>query len=144
MKNVGLVALLSLALIVAGFALSFESASAQITKGKTRAATTKQLMKGLVAANCGALGKALKAEETDWDEIALRAALLNEGGHLLMADGRCPDGEWAEGAKTVQKCSVVILKKVEAKDKEGVQSAFKALTSGGCATCHKAHKPKKE
>ncbi|MAG93914.1 MAG: hypothetical protein CMJ48_09215 [Planctomycetaceae bacterium] len=129
--------------IVAGFGLLFRPATAQVKKGKTRSATTKQLMKGLVGSNCGALAKALKAETPDWEAIGLHAALLNESGHVLMADGRCPDGEWAGGAKTVQKCSVVVLAKVEAKDIEGARGAFKALT-GGCGQCHKKHKPKKK
>lgn len=143
MKNVRLVGIGVLLVAVASVGLLFDSASAQ-KKGKTREATTHQLMKGFVSVNCGALGKALKAEKTDWDEIALRAALLNEAGHILMADGRCPDGDWAKGAKTVQGCSKVLLAKVEEKDLEGAKSAFGALTKGGCAVCHKAHRPKKK
>lgn len=108
-------------------------------KGKTREATTKQLMKGLVAANCGALKKALDAGEAD--KAALCAAMLNEAGHILMADDRCPSGDWASGAETLQGCSKVVLAKLKAKDIAGAQAAFKALT-GGCAACHKAHKGK--
>ncbi len=113
---------------------------AQKTKGKTRAASTKQLMKGVVAANCGDLKKALDAETTDWEVVALKAALLNEAGYFLMDDGRCPDGEWAKGAKTLQECSAVVLAKAEAKDLDGAKAAFAALTAGSCAVCHKAHK----
>lgn len=141
MKTLGKVGVVIASLAVCCWLLS-DIAVAQKTKGKTRAATTKQLMKGFVSVNCGDLGKALKAEQVDWDEVALRASLLNEAGHLLMDDGRCPDGDWANGAKTVQKCSQVLLEKAEAKDVEGAQAAFKALTSQGCATCHNAHRPK--
>jgi len=59
-----------------------------------------------------------------------------------MDDKRCPSGDWAKGATTVQKCSAVILEKAKAKDLEGAKGAFKALTSKGCGTCHKAHKGK--
>src|SRR5579862_412459 len=86
--------LASLVMAVAGLAalgLLAENAHAQKTKGKTRPALTKQLMKGIVAPNCGDLKKALDAETTNWDDVALRAAVLNEAGHFLMDDGRCPD-----------------------------------------------------
>jgi len=118
---------------------SLTLATAAQKKGKTREATTKQLMKGLVASNCGALKKALDAG--DAEKAALHAALLNEAGHILMADGRCPSGDWAKGAKTLQGCSKVILAKLKEKDVAGAQAAFKALT-GGCGACHKAHKGK--
>ena len=139
MKHVRLAGVVTLVAAVAAMSMTMDSADAQ-KKGKTRSATTHQLMEGLVGPNCGALGKALKADDADWDKIALHAALLNESGHLLMADGRCPDGEWAKGAKTMQKCSAILLEKVAAKDLEGAQGAFKALTSGGCKTCHEKHK----
>ena len=119
-----------------------DSAFAQKTKGKTRAASTKQLMKGLVQPNCAAVGAALKAESPDWDAIAQHAAILNEAGYLLMDDGRCPDGEWAMAAKRIQSASQELLAKAEAKDKAGAESAFKAVTGEGCAVCHKAHKGK--
>jgi len=115
---------------------------AQKTKGKTRAATTKQLMKGLVGANCGDLKKALEADTADFDAIALKAALLNEAGYLLMDDGRCPDGEWAKAAKAIQAHSAAVLEKAEAKDLDGAKAAFAELTANGCAVCHKAHKGK--
>ena len=122
--------------------LLLDSAFAQKVKGKTRAALTKQLMKGLVQPNCAAVGNALKAESPDWDAIVLHSALLNEAGYLLMDDGRCPDGEWAKAAKRIQSASEELLAKAEAKDRAGAEAAFKALTSEGCAVCHKAHKAK--
>jgi len=115
---------------------------AQIKKGKTRAATTKQLMGGLVKANCAALGDALKnapADDKAWDELALKAALLNESGYLLMDDGRCPDGVWAGAAKTLREGSTELLAKLEAKDHAGAQAAFQNVTKS-CGECHKAHK----
>ena len=108
--------------------------------GETREATTHQLMEGLVAPQCGALKKALDAEETDWDAIALHAALINECGYILMADKRCPDGDWADGAKALQTYSAALLEKVEDEDLDGAKTAFGELTSNGCAVCHKAHK----
>jgi hypothetical protein len=130
--------------LLAAAMLSF-TAMAQVKKGKTRPLETKQLMSGLVFPNCKGLGAGLKkgpADDKAWAALATQAALLNESGHILMADGRCPDGEWAGAAKTLQECSAVVLKKIEAKDAEGAQGAFKAMT-GACAACHKKHKPKK-
>jgi cytochrome c556 len=130
---------LALAAIV-GVSLWSGSAYAQKTKGKTRAALTKQLMKGLVAANCGELDKLLKAETTNWDDVALKAALLNEAGHLLMDDGRCPDGDWANATKAIRESSEKILEAAEKKDLDAAKGAFKTLTTDGCGACHKAHK----
>ncbi len=112
-------------------------------KGKTRPLTTHDLMKGLVAAQCKALGANLKQESPDWKAARLQAALLNEAGYILMADGRCPSGDWAGATKVLKECSAVVLDKVEAEDAAGAKSAFGAMTKA-CAACHKAHKPKKE
>ncbi len=135
MKFVKSLGLASLVLAMAVIATQYGNAAQK--KGKKRAATTKQLMQGIVAANCGALKKALDAG--DAKKATQAAAMLNEGGHLLMDDGRCPSAEWAKGAKTLQGCSTVVLAKLKANDIAGAKGAFKALT-GGCATCHKAHK----
>jgi hypothetical protein len=118
------------------------AAVGQVTKGKTRPLLTKQLMGGLVQPNCKSLGAGLKeapADDKAWEALATNAALLNEAGHILMADSRCPDADWAGAAKTLRECSEVLLKKIDAKDAEGAQGAFKAMTAA-CAACHKAHK----
>ena len=133
----------AIVLVCASFglvALSSGVLHAQKTKGKTRAATTKQLMKGLVSAQCGSLKKVLDAESTDWEAVALHAALLNECGYALVDDGRCPDGEWLKAAKALQARSAEVLAATEKKDLEATKTAFKGLTADACAVCHKAHK----
>lgn len=140
MKNVGLASLMVVVCTLAGVVLLGESAEAQKTKGKTRAALTKQLMKGLVAANCGDLKKALDAEQTNWDDVALKAALLNEAGYILMDDGRCPDGDWAGAAKAIQGASAEVLAAAEKKDSAAAKAAFGKLTKEGCGACHAVHK----
>jgi hypothetical protein len=140
-KWIGFAAIVTV--VALGFALlGQQGAEAQIKKGKTRAAQTKYLMKGINGAHCGALGKALKSgpeTDEDWEAIKLHASLLNEMGYLLMADGRCPDGTWKGACDTLKECSAVILAAAEEKDAEAATSAFKQLTSA-CGTCHKAHK----
>jgi cytochrome c556 len=129
----------------AGLFLSVEGAFAQKTKGKTRPAATKQLMKGIMQTNCAGLGASLKdkgpADDEAWSLAATQAACLNEMGYLLMDDGRCPDGDWANGAKALREGSAEVLAALEKKDLTAAQAAFKN-TTGGCAACHKAHKPK--
>jgi len=78
-------------------------------------------------------------DDKAWEALATKAALLNEAGHILMADGRCPDGDWADAAKTLRECSAVVLKKIDQKDAEGAQIAFQAMTKA-CAACHKVHR----
>ena len=128
-------------LLVSGFVIS-ERVEAQKTKGKTRAASTKHLMKGLVAVNCGGLKKDLDSTEIDWNEITMHAALLNEAGHLLMDDGRCPDGEWAKAAKALQTQSTAVMAAAAKDDVASAKAAFTELTAQSCAICHAAHKPK--
>ncbi|MGQ0633202.1 MAG: hypothetical protein ACT4QC_01220 [Planctomycetaceae bacterium] len=143
MKNWRWTGVLLVAAVAGAVALLSADAQAQKTKGKTRPAMTRQLMKGVVAPNCGELGKLLKDPEVKWDEVALKAAVLNEMGYVLMDDGRCPDGEWAKAAKAVQSATAAILEAAEAKNLEAANAAFTKLTKDeGCAVCHAAHKPK--
>jgi hypothetical protein len=139
--------LLLAGLVALGIAvLSAVNGSAQVTKGKSRPALTSQIMTGLVQPNCAALSKGLKdkpAEDKAWKAMAINAALLNEASYLVMDDGRCPDGTWANAAKTLRECSAAVLEKVNAKDGEGAQAAFTQLTKA-CAACHGAHRKAKK
>lgn len=115
---------------------------AQVTKGKTRLAKTKQLMAGLVRPACAGIGEGLKEAPKDdaaWTDLQTKAALLNEASYLLMDDGRCPDGDWAGAATTLRETSAAVLAKLEAKDHAGASAEFQKLT-GSCASCHKVHK----
>ncbi len=140
MKNGRLAGIVVVVCAAAGIALWSADAQAQKTKGKTRAAMTKQLMKGIVAANCGELKKALDAEKPNFEDISLRAAVLNEAGYFLMDDGRCPDGDWAGAAKALQTQSAAVLAAAEKMDAVAAKDAFGKLTAEACGACHKAHK----
>ena len=109
-------------------------------KGK-RALSVHDMMEELVGPNCKAIGAALKGEpgDKDWTKLARRAAVLNECGHILLADGRCPDGVWAGASKDLQKGTASLIEKLKAKDLEGSREAFPAVTKA-CGTCHKKHK----
>jgi hypothetical protein len=133
------------------FALGFglwalgPAVDAQKTKGKTRPAETKSLMKGIVQPNCASIGGLVKdagpKDDKAWDKVALHAVVLNEMSYVVMDDGRCPDKEWATAAKTLRDCSAKLLECAKAKDVPGAQGAFKGLT-GACAACHTVHKAK--
>lgn len=131
------------ALFCFGIAAIWQSSvSGQVKQGKTRPLKTEQLMSGLVKVHCGALKKGLDAGPSDdhaWEALATDAALLNEVGHILMEDGRCPDKDWAGAAKTLRECSAVVLTKIDAKDLDGAKSAFAAMTKA-CGACHSKHK----
>lgn len=123
------------------------SALAQKTKGKSRAAATKYLMRGIQQPNCKGLADLLKdsgpADDKAWETAACHASCLNEMSYLLMDDGRCPDGTWAGATKELREGSAAVLAATEKKDLDGAQAAFKTVT-GACAACHKAHKGKQE
>ncbi len=136
--------LLSIGIAVAVIAVIVSISTAQVTKGKTRLATTHQIMGGLMRPNCAALGKALKtapADDKAWEALATNAALLNEVSYTLMADGRCPDGTWAKAATALRSGSAAVLAKIDAKDHAGAAAEFKTMTKA-CGVCHKAHKKK--
>lgn len=118
---------------------------AQVTKGKTRPAETKFLMRGGVQPHCKGCADLVNkgpADDKAWETLLCHASVLNELGHALMQDGRCPDKTWAEAAKTLQECSSKLVEAARAKNGDDAKTAFKGLT-GACAACHKAHKGKK-
>ncbi|MBI2946268.1 MAG: cytochrome c [Verrucomicrobia bacterium] len=119
---------------------------AQVKKGKVRPMTTAQWMKGVMKPHCTALKNGLEASPSKdeiWSELAVHAALINEASYLLMEDGRCPDGVWANAAgKTLREGSAEVLKAIEAKDTAGAKAAFEKMTKG-CAACHEKHREKK-
>jgi cytochrome c556 len=121
--------------------------AAQKTKGKSRAAATKYLMRGIMFPNCKGLGDLLKeagpADEKAWDTAACHASCLNEMSHLLMDDGRCPDSVWAGAAsKELREGTAAVLEAVEKKDVKATREAFQKVTAA-CSACHDAHKTKK-
>jgi hypothetical protein len=125
-----------------GLVLTCADGEAQVKKGKTRVTETKFLMRGVMAPNCAALGKLLKAGPSDdkaWVTAACHASILNEMSYVVMDDGRCPDKTWATAAKTLRSCSSKVLEAVKAQNGDEARAAFKALT-GACDRCHKAHK----
>ena len=131
---------LSVALLAAGLV------SAQIKKGKSRQMKTAQWMKGVMKPNCDALKKGLDAgpaNDEAWDALAINAALINEASYLLMDDGRCPDGVWAEAAsKTLRQGSADVLKAIDGKDLAAAKTAFGNMTKA-CKACHDVHREKK-
>ena len=142
--------LVAIAILVGGVVVSFvlfTPSSAQVTKGKERPMLTKHLMNGLIKVHCGAIGKTVKAEKIDdeaWKTLEMNAALLNEASYILMSDGRCPDGTWANAAsKILRNGSADVLTAIEAKDVDATKKAFGGMTKA-CGMCHKAHKGKKK
>jgi cytochrome c556 len=133
---------LFLAFAVAGL-FSAAPAEAQKTKGKTRPAETKYLMRGINQPHCAAIGGLLKdkgpADDKAWDTLACHASILNELSYVLMDDGRCPDKDWLGAAKDLRESTARVLDAARAKNLTDAQTAFKGVT-GACATCHKAHK----
>ncbi len=125
-----------------GVALAAAVADAQVKKGRSRPATTKQLMAGVVQPHCAAIGAAVQqapADDKAWETLAANAAVLNELSYTLMEDGRCPDADWANAATQLRTASDAVLAKALAKDHAGVAAEFPKITES-CGTCHKAHK----
>lgn len=144
MRRTSVISLVAVAALAASLFVA-QDMLAQVKKGKSRLLLTKQLMKGLVSAQCGAVKKALDSSPADdkaWEEIGISAALLNEASYVLMDDGRCPDGKWAEAAsKSLREGSAEVVAAAEKKDLEAAKKGFGTLTSA-CKNCHEAHKKK--
>jgi len=137
-----------LALTLAAFLVMGTSADTPkpVPKGKTRAAETKYLMRGIMGPNCGPLKDELKdkgpADDKAWDTVASQAAVLNELSYVLMEDDRCPAKDWEAAAMTLREGSSKLLEAAKAKKTEDAQAAFKSMT-GSCGACHSVYKPKK-
>lgn len=116
---------------------------AQKTKGKTRLAETRDLMKGLCQPHCSGLADLLKdpgpADAKAWRRVIQHASLLNEASYLLMDDGRCPDQEWASAVTVLRESSARVVDAANGKNGADARIAFSSLTTA-CARCHRAHK----
>jgi hypothetical protein len=100
-RNISMKVVVVVALAIAVAMTASSLVQAQVKKGKVRPMKTAQWMKGVMKPQCDALKKGLDAgPATDeaWEALAANAGLLNEASFLLMDDGRCPDGVWAEAA----------------------------------------------
>ncbi len=142
MKKLSIVSLAFVGITILAMILVTVPVTGQVKQGTTRPLKTKQLMAGLNGPNCSALGKGLKAgpaDEEAWENLALNAALLNEASHILMADGRCPDADWAGAATVLREQSQEVLNNIDARNAEGAQAAFAAMTKS-CGACHSKHK----
>ena len=128
--------------VALGLLLVSHPGEAQVKRGRTRAAETKYLMKGVIQPSCAAIGALLKqdsAEPGTWDKVATHASVINELSYSIMDDGRCPDSSWAGAAKTLRESSAQILAAAQEKNVVDARAAFKSLTTA-CATCHKSHR----
>lgn len=121
-------------------------AGAQVTKGKTRPAATKYLMRGMAQTNCKAIGDLLKepgpSDDKAWDALVCHASCLSELSYALMQDGRCPDGTWAGAAKSLGEACGAVLAAAEKKDPAAARTSFKTVTDS-CKSCHDAHRKSK-
>lgn len=137
---------LSVGTLLIVLAVALTVGQAQVKKGKSRPLRTGQLMKGVMKPNCDGLKKGLEAAPANdeaWESLGLNAALINEASFVLMDDGRCPDGVWADAAtKTLRQGSADLLKAVEMKDYAAAKSSFGNMTKA-CSACHEKHKEKK-
>ena len=127
------------------FSLAVLSVSAQIQKGKTRPLETKMWMKAVNGPQCSNLAKLLKAGPADdkqWAEVMMNAEMLNEAGHVLMADGRCPDKVWADAAKQLHEGSEAVLKAAETQNTAEALSALNNSVLAACKSCHGVHRKK--
>ena len=139
MKNRTLI--LTLAGLLGAAALASQGL-AQITKGKSRPASTKALMNAWIGPMRAALDAELKTEPADdkaWASIAAKAEVLNESGHSLMEDGRCPDAVWAAACKTLKDATSTLAVKAQVKDLAGAREAYGVFMTS-CKSCHTAHK----
>lgn len=132
--------------LVLAVAAASVTLTAQVQKGKTRPLETKIWMKSVNQPHCANLGKLLKAGPADdkaWAEVVQNAQMLDEAGHVLMADGRCPDKVWADAAKQLREGADAVLKAAESKSTDAAMGAFNNQILASCKGCHSAHRPKK-
>jgi hypothetical protein len=129
--------------ISATIVLMSVQSSAQVKKGKERVLQTKNWMAGVNLPHCSALGKMLKeglSDDKAWSEAVQHAEVLNESGHVLMADSRCPDKVWADAATQLRDGSAAMLKALNARSSSDAKAAFDGQVLKSCSGCHEKHK----
>lgn len=143
MKQRLVIAILALAVLTASLVLPGNAQK----KGKTRPLTSSQLMAGLVKPQLVVLQEGLKeapANDEAWKKLATAAALLNESGHIMMADGRSPDGDtWEQACRILDEGTQKTLKLIAKKDTEGARESIAGITAS-CKHCHTEYKYKKK
>lgn len=108
-----------------------------------RIVSIRHIMAGIHAPNCGGIAEMLKGEgpkdDKAWDTLAMHAGLLNESGHLLMENKRCPDAVWAEATAQLRRGSLAVHAAAGKHDLNAAKDAFKEVTAS-CGACHAKHK----
>lgn len=135
------IALISALLTVAGLQLV-----GQVSKGKSRPLETKIWMKTVNGPHCSTVAKMLKAgpaDDKEWDEVKTHAQMLSESGHVLMADGRCPDKVWADAAKQLQDGGAALAAAAASKNVDEARTALNNSVLASCKGCHSTHRAKK-
>ena len=119
-----------------------KAVAARPHKGKSRLATTQQLMDGMVHPNYLAIERATKESRVDpvaWRALANNAALLNEASYLIVDDDRSLGADWDKAARQLRTGSAELLVKIAARDKTEMESVLK-VTAKACNDCHTAHR----
>jgi cytochrome c556 len=103
-------------------------------------ASVKQLMAIINGPISGAIGGMLKAggpkDDAEWAKAEKDAALLAEGGQLLLLGARPKDQDvWLKTATQLADSSEAAMKAAAAKDLEAWKTAA-AGVNGSCRGCH--------
>ncbi len=139
MKQLALIAMLALAVSGLVFADHHENSYKKI-------ATVHDLMEAVVKPNMDKLAEMKKAggpaDAGQWKHSNAYASVIAEMGQLMLLDGRVKDEVWEDGAKKMLEASKATMTASMRKDTAAWMEGLTGM-SGGCRTCHKAHKPKK-
>ena len=128
--------------LVALIATTTAAVSAPMHKSRSRLATTRQLMEGMLHANYLAIENAATAVRTDvqsWNALAINPALLNEASYLIVEDDRSLGTSWDDAAEQLRAGSADMLAKIAAREKTGIESSLKVIAKA-CTDCHAAHR----
>jgi cytochrome c556 len=103
-------------------------------------ASVKQLMAIINGPISGSIGGMLKAggpkDDQEWAKAEKDAALLAEGGQLLLLGARPKDQDvWVKNANALSDASAAAMKAAAAKDVEAWKTAAAGI-NGSCRGCH--------
>ena len=119
-----------------------DTARSEDQKKEPRIARVSDIMSGIHKPAMKAVRSVSeKTPETDkdWEKVRLGAALLNESGHLLMQNKRCPDGVWAGSCADLRASTADLALAVEAKNLESARTAIDKIATS-CKSCHAKHR----
>lgn len=136
------IAAASAALLAAALVVAVPRTANSQDEKKERVAEIADFMAGIhkpSMENVASIFQTPPKTDKEWAKVRRSAALLNESGHLLMQNDRCPDAVWAKACADLRAFTATYVEAATKKDLDGAKAAC-AKIAASCKSCHDQHR----